>query len=540
LSANLNWTTLALGLAGGLALFLIGMDLMTQSLKALTGFRLQKILSKLSANRFAGAATGAITTAALQSSSITTVLTVGFVSAELFTLTQAASVIIGANLGTTVTAQIIALDIAEYSLGLLAVGAAFWLFASSRRYKQFGRAIAALGFVFFGLQIMSSAMEPLTGYQPLLEILKNTSSPLVAVVAGALVAALIQSSSATTGIVIVMSANGLVDLKTGIAIILGANIGTCVTALLATIGKDRNSLRAAMVHVVVNVSGVFLWLALLTPLTDLVQAISNETLEVASPRQLANAHTLFNVINTFIFLALLTPVVRLTKILVPFKETSQKKTDYLDKSALETPTLGLVAAQKQSKELVEEVKAYFDWGYKLASLSSSSLNENFLMNEIEDRKNKIRETHRKIVAYLAELSHGSKDDRQSQQILGQLSQVNEIIHLADHLASSFKKIIRRRLRSEVHLKPFAQSSIDDLQNKSRENLTLIYTGKVSMRLVHQIEAERALMADRFTKNKSKKKLDEFILESDLLDVIDRVNVIALRLNEYQQNSITYD
>lgn len=527
----MNWTTLALGLAGGLALFLIGMDQMSQSLKALAGFRLQKILAKLSSNRFAGAATGAVTTAALQSSSLTTVLTVGFVSAELFTLTQAASVIIGANLGTTVTAQIIALDIAEYSLGLLAVGAAFWLFATSRRYRQMGRALAAIGFVFFGLQIMSDAMQPLTSYQPLLETLRDATNPLLAVVAGAVVAALIQSSSATAGIVIVMSANGLVDLKSGIAIILGANIGTCVTALFAAIGKDRNSLRAALVHVVVNVSGVLLWLFLLTPLTEIVQLLSDDTLGLASPRQLANAHTLFNVINTIIFLALLTPVVKFTKLLVPHKAQNEKRTSYLDKSIIETPTLGIVASQKQNQQLAFDVAAYFNWGFLLATLSPLVIDEKNIVKEIENRKNKIREDHRKIVSYLADLSHSSKDDRQSQQILNQLTQANEIIHLADYLSSSFRKIIRRRLRSNAAIKPVDKVLIENLQKKATSNLSLIYQKTELTRLTKNIELERENIAARFTKNKSEKKLDEFILESDLLDAIDRVSLVAMRLNE---------
>jgi len=531
LSANIDWTLLALGLAGGLALFLIGMDQMTQSLKALAGFRLEKILRTLSINRFAGAATGAVATAAMQSSSITTVLTVGFVSAELFTLTQAASVIIGANLGTTITAQIIAWEIAEYSLGLLAIGAIFWLFGLSRKWKQFGRAVTALGFVFFGLHTMSTAMNPLTNYQPLLEILKSADNPFFAVLAGAFIAALVQSSSATTGIALVMSANGLIDLKTGIAIILGANIGTCVTALLATIGKDRNSLRAALIHVIVNVAGVAIWLVLLNPLTELVQAISNDSLEIASPRQLANAHTLFNVINTFIFLALLTPLVRITQTLVKDKLVLIAKKDFLDKSAIPTPALGLLAAKKQTRELASRVKVFFDWGFNHAIGESITTNERQLAREFENYKSQIRDSHRQIVLYLTDLSQESKDDKQSQQILNQLTQVNEIVHLADYLSSSFRKVIRRRQRSEVSLKPSSLESLLKLQKKVAIDLLAVFDNGNRPATAQLIEAARDQSGIRLTKSKSRKKLDEFILESDLLEVIDRVNVIVMRLQE---------
>jgi len=540
LSANIDWTLLALGLAGGLALFLIGMDQMTQSLKALAGFRLEKILRTLSINRFAGAATGAVATAAMQSSSITTVLTVGFVSAELFTLTQAASVIIGANLGTTITAQIIAWEIAEYSLGLLAVGAVFWLFGLSRKWKQFGRAVTALGFVFFGLHTMSTAMNPLTNYQPLLELLKSADNPFFAVLAGAFLAALVQSSSATTGIALVMSANGLIDLKTGIAIILGANIGTCVTALLATIGKDRNSLRAALIHVIVNVAGVAIWLALLNPLTEIVQAISNDSLEIASPRQLANAHTLFNVINTIIFLALLTPLVKITQALVKEKTALIKKRDFLDKSAIHTPALGLLAAQKQTRELVNRVKVFFDWGFNYAIQESISAGEKQVAQQFEDYKNQIRDSHREIVQYLSDLSQESKDDKQSQQILSQLTQVNEIVHLADYLSSSFRKIIRRRQRSEVSLKPIYSESLIKLQKKVATNLLAVFDDQMYSSAALLIELTRDQAGVRLTKSKSRKKLDEFILESDLLEVIDRVNVIVMRLKDASQADLLDD
>ena len=540
MSANIDWTLLALGLAGGLALFLIGMDQMTQSLKALAGFRLEKILRTLSINRFAGAATGAVATAAMQSSSITTVLTVGFVSAELFTLTQAASVIIGANLGTTITAQIIAWEIAEYSLGLLAVGAVFWLFGLSRKWKQFGRAVTALGFVFFGLHTMSTAMNPLTNYQPLLELLKSADNPFFAVLAGAFLAALVQSSSATTGIALVMSANGLIDLKTGIAIILGANIGTCVTALLATIGKDRNSLRAALIHVIVNVAGVAIWLALLNPLTEIVQAISNDSLEIASPRQLANAHTLFNVINTIIFLALLTPLVKITQALVKEKTALIKKRDFLDKSAIHTPALGLLAAQKQTRELVNRVKVFFDWGFNYAIQESISAGEKQVAQQFEDYKNQIRDSHREIVQYLSDLSQESKDDKQSQQILSQLTQVNEIVHLADYLSSSFRKIIRRRQRSEVSIKPINSESLIKLQKKVATNLLAVFDDQMYSSAALLIELTRDQAGVRLTKSKSRKKLDEFILESDLLEVIDRVNVIVMRLKDASQADLLDD
>ena len=248
---SVDWLDLSMGLTGGLALFLLGMGQITASLKAVAGDRLRAVLARLSSNRIVGALTGSVTTAVIQSSSVTTVLTVGFVSASLLSVTQAASVIIGANLGTTVTAQVIALDVTDYALGMLAAGAAVAGAAGARRQtlSEIGSAIAGLGFVFLGLDVMSDAMAPLGTYQPFLDLLENSSSPIIGLAIGAIFTGLVQSSSATTGIVVVMGASGLLDLETGIAIILGANIGTAITALLAAIGKSRDAWRAAMIHV---------------------------------------------------------------------------------------------------------------------------------------------------------------------------------------------------------------------------------------------------------------------------------------------------
>ena len=227
-----------MGMLGGLALFLFGIDRMSMALKLIAGDRLRQILSKLTTNRFTGAAAGAAVTSIIQSSSVTTVLVVGFISAGLMNLSQSIGIIMGANIGTTMTAQIIAFKVTHYALLIIAVGFALSFFIKKERAHHYGKMIMGLGLVFYGMQLMSDGAKPLQSYAPFIDLMKNMNVPLLGIAFGAAFTALVQSSSATTGIVIVLASQGLLPLDAGIALIFGANIGTCFTAWLASIGKS--------------------------------------------------------------------------------------------------------------------------------------------------------------------------------------------------------------------------------------------------------------------------------------------------------------
>ena len=236
---------LIFGLLGGLALFLYGMGQMADSLKIVAGDRMKSILARLTRNRVAGVLTGAFVTAVIQSSSVTTVLVVGFISAGLMTLAQSVGVILGADIGTTITAQIIAFNIKEYSLLLVAAGFLVMFVARRETTRHYGTAIMGLGLVFLGMGIMGAAMKPLRTWQPFLDVMAGMENPWLGIAVGAVFTALVQSSSATVGIIIVLGSQGLVSLPVGIALLLGANIGTTVTALLASVGRPREAQRAA-------------------------------------------------------------------------------------------------------------------------------------------------------------------------------------------------------------------------------------------------------------------------------------------------------
>ena len=236
-SEAIDWFTLGMGLFGGLAMFLFGMEQMSDGLKAAAGDSLKEVLARLTKNRFMGALTGAFVTTVLNSSSVTTVLVVGFVSAGFMSLTQSIGVIMGANIGTTITAQIVAFNVTQYALVMIAIGFLMMFTGKAEKTRHYGSIAMGLGMVFYGMGVMGEAMQPLQNYQPFLDLMIRMENPLLGILVGAVFTGLVQSSSATTGIAIVMASSGLITLPAGIALAFGSNIGTCVTAILASLGK---------------------------------------------------------------------------------------------------------------------------------------------------------------------------------------------------------------------------------------------------------------------------------------------------------------
>jgi phosphate:Na+ symporter len=462
---GIDWLTLVMGLAGGLALFLIGMGRVTASLKALAGDRLRAALARLSANRFSGAATGAAVTAVIQSSSVTSVLVVGFVSVNLLSLTQASSVIIGSHLGTTVTAQVIALDITRYALGMLALGALAGAVASREHLRQIGGSVAGLGFVFLGLAVMSDSMSPLATHEPFLDLVGTDRTPIVALLVGAVFTALVQSSSATTGIVVVMAGQGLVGLETGIALVLGAAIGTCVTALLATIGRSTDAMRAAVVHVLVNAIGALVGVLLIGQIADAVVWLtpSAETAGVdsASPRQIANAATLFHAVNTLVFLALLSPVVGLSRRLVPEREPGPvplvPAAPSLDGSVTATPVLALEVVRRELMHVGLWVRQMVERA--LPVITSGTHGE---LDALESMDDWVDEAHAALLAYLREVSRGPLDESQRIELLGLLDVANELEQLADLVETNLVATGRSRLRGGVIVSPSTEAILGRL------------------------------------------------------------------------------
>ncbi len=367
--------TMIVHLLGGLALFLYGMEKMTDGLKAAAGKQMSTLLAKLTGNRILGAVTGAIVTAVIQSSSVTTVLVVGFVSAGLMTLVQSVGVIFGANVGTTMTAQIVAFNTTALALPLIAIGFVITFAWKQGVARHYGTMVMGLGLLFYGMGAMGAAMAPLRTNQAFAELLQSLQNPVLGMLAGALFTALVQSSSATIGLAVVMATQGLLSLPAGIAILFGAKIGTGITAVLAGIGKPQDAKRAAVVHVLFNVLGAAIWLPFIPQLASIAQAISPvaphlqgvERLAEEVPRQIANAATFWATANTVIFLPFAGWFAKLATRLIPDRAatpTQIVQPRYLDDELLRVPAMALERARMElghmsriTEDMLAEVKS---------------------------------------------------------------------------------------------------------------------------------------------------------------------------------------
>ena len=291
-----------LGLLGGLALFLHGMQMMSSGLEAAAGNRMKGILEKLTANRLLGILVGAVITAVIQSSSATTVMVVGFVNSGMITLRQAVWIIMGANIGTTITGQLIALDVGVLAPLFAFIGVAMMVFLKKPQSHHFGSIIGGLGVLFIGMDMMSASMAPLREMPGFVSLMTTFSNPVIGILAGALFTAVIQSSSASVGILQALANSGVIGLPSAVYVLVGQNIGTCITAVLASIGTSRNAKRATIIHLMFNVIGTILFtvLCILTPLVGVVQGITPTN----PAAQIANMHTIFNIVTTLILLPL--------------------------------------------------------------------------------------------------------------------------------------------------------------------------------------------------------------------------------------------
>lgn len=437
-SETLEYGPIIIGLMGGLALFLYGMDQMTIALKRVAGAGLKTALSRMTRNRFTAVGAGALITAIIQSSSVTTVLLVGFVSAGLLTLPQSIGVILGADIGTTVTAQIVAFKVTGYGLVLVAVGFLASVVAKRERLRQYGAALLGLGLIFVGMELMSEATNPLRSHTAFISALEGAEAPLVGILFGALFTAIVQSSSATMGVVIVLAGQGFLTLEAGIALVFGANVGTCVTALLAAIGKPRDAVRVAVAHVGFKIIGVAVWFAFIPELASAVRWMSPESSEALTgaarlaldtPRQIANAHTLFNVANTLLFLPFVGAAVWVVVRLVPEGSKTPApgvRPRYLDELLTDTPALALDRVRMELRRLGE--RAYEMVHRSLRVTLAGSAED---VRALEKLDEEVDQLHGAIVEYLGKTAQGTLDESMAAQHEAYLDAANRMESIGD-------------------------------------------------------------------------------------------------------------
>ena len=319
--------SIVLGLLGGLALFLYGMQMMSSGLEAAAGNRMKGILEKLTSNPILGVIVGAGITAVIQSSSATTVMVVGFVNSGMLSLQQAVWIIMGANIGTTITGQLIALDVGAIAPLLAFAGVAVVTFSKKQTVQHYGPIVAGLGILFLGMEMMSSAMSPLRDSETFISLMTQFGNPVIGILVGAVFTAIIQSSSASVGILQTLAIGGLIDLPNAVFVLFGQNIGTCITAVLASIGTSRNAKRTTIIHLTFNIIGtiIFTIVCILTPLTTVVQNFTPDN----PAAQIANMHTLFNVVTTLLLLPFGRKLAKLAVRILPEREGEEPDTQGL-------------------------------------------------------------------------------------------------------------------------------------------------------------------------------------------------------------------
>jgi phosphate:Na+ symporter len=469
----INWGFLTMGLFGGLSLFLYGMAKMSDGLKKAAGNQMRKILATLTKNRMVAMFVGAFVTMVIQSSSATTVMLVSFVQANLMTYVQSIGIILGANIGTTITAQLVAFKLTDYALLMITVGFALTVFSKKESLRHIGEAILGFGILFFGMKIMSDSMYPLRSFQPFIDTMKGLENPFFGLMIGAAFTALIQSSSAFTGIVIVLAQQGLLTLEAGIPLILGANIGTCVTAGLASIGTIREAKRVALAHVLFNIGGVVIFVWLIPPLAELVRSLSSvsglsgmEKLAAETPRQIANAHTIFNISVGLIFLPFTGILAKqVYRILPRTEETKGIKPALwdLDDSQIANPAIAIKLAQTEMLRMIKILSRMLDACFLPFINDEPKQDEVYaqlsLIEGIDMREEKIDFLEEHITNYLFQVSRGELNALQAEEAFSLISMADNMESVGDIIHRNIVPLIYKK---QALKEPFSKQGEKEL------------------------------------------------------------------------------
>jgi len=454
---------------GGLGLFLFGMHLMSDALQRIAGSKLRRILEKLTTNRVVAAMAGTAITAIIQSSSATTVMTVGLVNAGLMSVQQALGIVLGANIGTTVTAQIIAFKLADVALPLVGVGMFMKILSKREKVRYWGDFLLGFGLLFFGMLVMQEGIMPLRDAPWVTDIFVQFSRiPVLGVLVGAVMTMIFQSSSATVGLVIALASTGMVDFPGAAALVLGDNIGTTITANLAAIGTSVSAKRVARAHFLFNLFGVCIVLAIFPYFVQFVDLITpGDPMQVTAAgvvpyaaRHVANLHTLFNVTNCLLFLPFLGALGRVASFITPGEEKPKVfRLETLAPTIFETPSFALDEARQELDYMGGEV-------FKMLSVAEMPLLENKetekSLEEIKKTEDIVDSLQKEINTYLAELSRNSITEKQSREVFSMLQIVSNLERIGDH-CESIGKLCKRR--NEFNL---------DFSEEGRKELSLIY------------------------------------------------------------------
>ncbi|MDO4444650.1 MAG: Na/Pi cotransporter family protein [Bacillota bacterium] len=530
-------------LLGGLALFLYGMQMMSNGLEAAAGNRMKQILEKLTANRFLGVLVGAGITAVIQSSSATTVMVVGFVNSGMMTLRQAVWIIMGANIGTTITGQLIALDIGEVAPLLAFAGVALIMFTKKKKVHHIGLIVAGLGVLFIGMGMMSSSMMPLRESEAFISLMTRFSNPVLGILAGMVFTAIIQSSSASVGILQALAASGLIGLDSAVFVLFGQNIGTCITAVLASIGTSRNAKRTTIIHLMFNVIGttIFTLVCIFLPLTTWVESFTPGN----APAQIANMHTLFNVVTTLLLLPFGNMLATLaTRILPERKEEEEMGTMHLEfihpmeqkrDAQIGTSAIALTGIKNELNRMLVMARENVTKSFEAVKSGNT-----VLLEEVREREDYIDYLNKEISKYISKVLVTESNPDDSQYISALFKVCGNLERIGDHAMNicEYTKMIEKQ---GITFSREVQVELDEMQEICQEALDTLSKMKLndeqSMSAIERIEQA----IDDMTEDYRRRQLERMqrgtcseegcIIYSELLTDFERIGDHILNIGQ---------
>jgi phosphate:Na+ symporter len=467
-----QWAVLMIiGLLGGLSLFLLGMTQMSTGLQSSAGKQIRNILNRLSNNRFVAMGIGALITSVVQSSSATNVMLVSFVNSRLMRFKQTIGIILGAALGTTLTVQIIAFKFTDYALVFVSIGLAVQYLSKNMKVSEIGRAIMGFGILFFGMHIMSVSMIPLRLYKPFVDIIVTLEAPLVGILAGAILTAIIQSSSAFIGILIILALQHLLSLDAAIALIIGANLGTSITALLASINTTREARQVALAHTFIKSVGALLFVFLIPVFTQVIKGLEPNANGLATARQIANAHTIYNLVLCVIFLPFTDSVAWTINRIYPVRDEKDDglTLKYIGKNLIKAPSFALKAARGEVIRLMEEVETMTElMMLPFFERDKSAIEQ---INKLEEKVNFLRDN---ISEFLVNLTRRQVNEAEVKEAFILLNATREFEQIADVISSQLKNKAIKWCNEKGE---FSESGRDELKRYHLMTLSIIRKAK---------------------------------------------------------------
>ncbi|WP_195951098.1 Na/Pi cotransporter family protein [Clostridium saudiense] len=512
------------GIFGGLGLFLYGMKLMSDGLENVAGEKLKGILEKITSNKVIGVLVGTIVTAIIQSSSATTVMVVSFVNAGLMTLTQATGVILGSNIGTTITAQMVSFNLEVIAPIFIGVGAIVIMSAKKKRIKDLAYIALGFGILFMGMGLMSSSLKPISNLQIFNDFISVIGkNNFLGVLVGLTMTAILQSSSATTGILVALANSGNIDMNVAFPIILGCNIGTCVTAILAGLTANRTAKKAALLHLLFNIFGTVLFL----PFSDKVVTFVNYLTPDNVARQVANAHTIFNVVITIFILPISKYFVMLVNHILPDDEGKEScGAIYLDKKLLETPIVASGQVIKETIRMANKAKNNLE----LAMEVFLNWNEE-KMKKVYANESIINTLERDITEYLIELSQHNLPEENAKLVSQAYHTINDIERIGDH-AENIVELAIQKYENNITLSYDGYKEVRQLFEVTLRSITIAIesfkSNEISDDEVEKVEEEIDSLEKQFRENNINRLsaktclADAGIMFFDLLSNLERI------------------